>query len=57
MYLVGWMFGLNAKFITRNVGHAIKLNNTKSSIKLGLVYTPLEKTIEDMVNQLDKSSD
>lgn len=57
MYLVGWMFGLNAKFITRNVGHPIQLNNAKSIKKLGLVYTPLEKTIEDMVNQLDGSDD
>lgn len=51
LYLIGWMFGLKWKFIQRNVGHPIKLNNTKSKRELGLVYTPLEKTIEDMVLQ------
>ncbi len=55
MYLVGWMFGLSAKFVSRNVGHPIKLNNTTSMKQLKLVYTPLESTIEDMVMQLDSS--
>ena len=47
LYLVGWMFNLKPKFIRRNVGYDIKLNNTKSKEKLGLKYTPLEKTIEE----------
>ncbi len=55
LYLVGWMFGLTNKFISRNVGYDIKLNASKSKEILGLSYTPLEKTIEDMVTQMQKS--
>ncbi len=55
MYLVGWMFGLKSKFISRNVGHDIKLNASKSRGKLGLTYTKLEKTIEEMVSQMQES--
>ena len=29
LYLVGWMFGLSNKYISRNVGYAIKLNALK----------------------------
>jgi nucleoside-diphosphate-sugar epimerase len=53
LYLVGWMFGLTHKFIRNNVGYDIKLNSNKSREKLGLTYTPLEKTIEDMVEQME----
>jgi len=52
MYLVGWIFGLSPKFISRNVGHSLKFNNTKSVNNLGLKYTSLETTIRDMVNQM-----
>ncbi len=55
LYLVGWMFNLKNKFISRNVGYDIKLNNTKSKENLGLKYTPIEKTIEDMITQMQKS--
>ncbi len=43
------------KFISRNVGYDIKLNATKSIEDLGLTYIPLEKTIEDMVTQMQES--
>ena len=49
LYLVGWAFGLSGKYISRNVGHHIKLNNNKSKKTLGLDYTPIEKTVEDMI--------
>ncbi len=52
MYLVGPLFGVNAKFVSRNVGYPIKLNASKSRNKLSLTYTPIEKSIEDMVNQM-----
>jgi len=55
MYFVGWMFGLKNKFIKRNVGYDIRLNTSKSKEKLGLAYTPLEKTINDMVTQMQES--
>ena len=54
LYLVGWLFGLTNSFITRNVGHPLKLNATKSKEKLGLRYIPLQKTVEDMVLQMQQ---
>jgi hypothetical protein len=55
LYLVGWMFGLKNKVIRRNVGYDIRLNASKSKEKLGLIYTKLENTIEDMVSQMEES--
>ncbi len=52
LYLVGWMFGLTNKFIRRNVGYDIKLNASKSKKELGLEYTPIEKSVKDMVDQM-----
>ncbi len=54
LYLVGWMFKLTPKFIRRNVGYNISLNASKSKEKLGLTYTPLEKTIKDMIKQIEE---
>ena len=54
LHLVGWLFGLTSKFISRNVGYPLKLNATKSKQDLGLKYTPLEQTVEDMVLQMQK---
>lgn len=55
LYLMGWVFGLSAKFIRKNVGYPIKLNTSKSIKELGMEYQPLEKTVVDMVNQMEKS--
>ncbi|MEZ5082239.1 MAG: aldehyde reductase [Bacteroidales bacterium] len=52
MYIVGPMFGVNAKFVKHNVGYPINLNTSKSIKKLGLKYMPIEKSLEDMVNQM-----
>ncbi len=52
LYLMGWMFGLNARFIKRNVGYPLKLNSEKSRNVLGLEYIPLEDTVKDMVDQM-----
>ena len=54
LHLVGWMFGLTNKFISRNVGHPLKLNAAKSKEELGLNYRPLDKTVEDMVLQMEE---
>ncbi len=51
LYLVSWMFGLSPKFVARNIGFRIAYNTSRSRRVLGLLYTPLEKTITDMVNQ------
>ncbi len=52
LYLIGWMYGLTFKFISRNIGHPVKINNSKSIRQLGLSYIPFEKTIEDMVDRM-----
>ncbi|MBN1338107.1 MAG: NAD-dependent epimerase/dehydratase family protein [Bacteroidales bacterium] len=52
MYLIGPMFGVNARFVRRNVGYPLKLNTSKSRNILGLTYTHIEKSIEDMVKQM-----
>lgn len=54
LYILGWMYGVTVKFISRNVGHPLKVNNSKSKKELGVVYTPIEQTIEDMVEQMKK---
>jgi nucleoside-diphosphate-sugar epimerase len=53
LYLIGWMFGLSAKFVSRNVGYPIKLNTTKSIKTLGLEYTPFNVTLRDMIHQME----
>lgn len=52
LYLVGWAFGLTPKFISRNIGFQIKLNNSKSKKELGLDYSPFETTIKDMIERM-----
>ena len=54
LYLIGWAFGLTGKFISRNVGHTINLNNHKSIEGLKLNYTPMETTIKDMIEELKR---
>ncbi|MDQ3191697.1 MAG: diaminohydroxyphosphoribosylaminopyrimidine deaminase, partial [Bacteroidota bacterium] len=55
LYLTGWMFGLSIKFIRKNVGYSIKLDNCKSINILGQHYTPLENTVQDMINQMESA--
>jgi nucleoside-diphosphate-sugar epimerase len=50
LYLIGWMFGLSLKYVYRNIGHPIKINNSKSIRELGMTYIPFEQTILDMVD-------
>ncbi len=52
LYLIGWMFGLSLKYVRRNIGHPVKINNSKSIRDLGITYLPFEKTILDMVESL-----
>ncbi|MBN1252161.1 MAG: aldehyde reductase [Bacteroidales bacterium] len=54
LYMIGWMFGLSTKFVKRNIGYPIKLNNRKSIEKLGLKYTEMQKTVIDMVEQMEE---
>lgn len=51
--IIGPSVGLTRKFVRNNVGHSIKLDNSKSKDKLNMQYIPLEKTIKDMVVQMN----
>jgi nucleoside-diphosphate-sugar epimerase len=52
LYLVGPLFKVTAKYVSRNVGYPLRLNSSKSREKLKLTYTPIEKSLEDMVTQM-----
>jgi nucleoside-diphosphate-sugar epimerase len=52
LYLIGWMFGLSLRFVHRNMGHPVQLNNSKSMRELGMTYIPFERTIADMVDRM-----
>lgn len=51
LYLVSPIFGLSPRFVARNVGYRIAFNTSRSRQDLGLVYTPFEQTVSDMVKQ------
>lgn len=44
--------GLKRKFVSRNFGYNVKLNNKKSIVDLKMNYIPLEKTLIDTFDQL-----
>ncbi len=52
-YMVGPMFGLSWKYISRNVGKPLKFDNSKSIQDLGIEYIPFEQTIREHVAQLE----
>jgi nucleoside-diphosphate-sugar epimerase len=51
--IVGGLFGLTRKFVENNVGVPVEIDSSKSREKLGLKYTPMEQTVEDMVAQIE----
>lgn len=55
LYLVGWTQGVSWKYINRNVGIPINLDNSKSIKALGLQYIPIKDTAREHVNQLIES--
>lgn len=52
LYVVGGLFGVTNKFVSRNVGHPLRLNASKSKEKLGLKYRSMNATVRDMVTQM-----
>lgn len=52
-YMVGPMFGLSWKYISRNVGKPLKFDNSKSVSKLGIDYIPFDQTVREQVEQLE----
>ncbi len=53
-YLIGPLFGVTRKFVKRNIGYPLSLNNEKSKQVLGIEYTSMKKTLDDMVKSLIK---
>ncbi len=56
LWLMAPMFGITRKFISRNVGYHVKFDATKSKEKLGLSYTPVDKSIIEMVEWWEQSN-
>lgn len=54
IYLFGWTQGITLKYISRNIGYPLYFDNTKTKEVLGMEYRPIEKAIEEMVEQLKK---
>ena len=55
VYLLGPLQGLSWKYIKLNVGIPIKFDNSYSKKDLEIEYTPIEKTLNDHVEQIIKS--
>ena len=53
-YLIGPLFGVTRKFVKRNVGYPLSMDNEKSKEVLGIEYTSMKKTLDDMVKSLIK---
>jgi nucleoside-diphosphate-sugar epimerase len=51
-YFVGPSFGFSWRYISKNYGIPIRLDNSKSKKALGLEYTDIQQTVLDHVNQL-----
>lgn len=53
-YLVGPFVGFTWKEVARNMGYPLRFDTTKSQEALGLSYRPLEETVRDHVEQLER---
>jgi len=50
--LVGPLLGFPARFILRNIGYDLRLDNTRIREVLGMKFRPLEETLTDQVRQI-----
>jgi len=50
--LVGPFLGFPARFILRNIGYDIRIDNTRIREVLGMTFRPLEETLVDQVRQI-----
>jgi nucleoside-diphosphate-sugar epimerase len=51
-WIIAPMFGYTRKWVIRNVGIQIKLDNSYSKTDLGLSYIPVEQTVKDHFQQI-----
>lgn len=52
VWLVAPMSGLTRKFVSRNVGHVWRADNSKSRKALGVSYRPMQESMNDMFAQM-----
>jgi dihydroflavonol-4-reductase len=55
-YLAAPTAGFTWRYVSRNVGHALTLSNTKSQERLGIAYRPLRDTLVEHAEQVLGSS-
>ncbi len=53
LFLVGPFIGFSWKFISRNVEHPMRFDNTYSQKDLGLSYRPMLQTLKEQAEQLE----
>lgn len=54
MILIGRLFNVTPRFVKRNVGYPVRFNTAKSRKELGIKYTPMERTLKDMVEKMEE---
>jgi dihydroflavonol-4-reductase len=52
LWLLAPRFGFTRRYIARNVGIPVRLDNSRSVRELGMTYTPLEQTVADHFQQM-----
>ncbi|HLN74362.1 MAG TPA: hypothetical protein VK205_13795, partial [Prolixibacteraceae bacterium] len=52
--LMAPMIGFTRKYVKRNIGVDIKMDNSRIAKDLGITFYPFEKTVEEHFNQLMK---
>jgi nucleoside-diphosphate-sugar epimerase len=51
-WLIAPRLGYTRKYVSRNVGHQIKFNNSYSKADLGMSYIPIEQTVKEHFQQI-----
>ncbi|MBN1605778.1 MAG: NAD-dependent epimerase/dehydratase family protein [Polyangiaceae bacterium] len=54
VYLIGPFLGFSWRYVHRNIGVPIAIDNSKSQKALGLSYLPIRQSLEDSIDQLDR---
>jgi nucleoside-diphosphate-sugar epimerase len=51
-WLIAPMYGYTRRFVSRNVGIAIRFDNSYSRKDLGMTYMPMKRTVKDHFQQI-----
>ena len=51
-WLIAPMYGYTREYVSRNVGHQIKFDNSYSKADLGMSYIPIEQTVKEHFQQI-----